>query len=120
MQESVSQGEIYMIPGTIGKQEINSSRQESSIVVRMETVFPIDRLKITTAERNFQRTVEVQIKGGISKSINPPAECRFRPRCPIARDEICGARDHPPLEEKRPGHLVACYLVDREFAVAEQ
>jgi peptide/nickel transport system ATP-binding protein len=62
---------------------------------------------------------EVRIKGGISKAINPIAECRFRPRCPIA-EEICGIEDHPPLEEKRPDHFVSCYLVDREFEVVGQ
>ena len=74
---------------------------------------------VPVPDPTFKRR-EVQIKGGISKSINPPAECRFRPRCPIARDEICGVRDHPPLEEKRAGHFVGCYLVDRELAAAQQ
>jgi|WetSurMetagenome_2_1015567.scaffolds.fasta_scaffold16512_2 hypothetical protein len=64
LQESASQGETYTIHGTIGTQDINTSLQESSIVVRMETVFPIDRMKITTTERNFQRLVEVQVKRG--------------------------------------------------------
>ena len=64
LQESVSQGLTYSIHGTAGKPELNTSRQDSSIVVRMETVFPIDRLRITTTERNFQRPVEVQIKRG--------------------------------------------------------
>jgi len=60
---------------------------------------------------------EVRIKGGITKPINPIPECRFRPRCPIARDGLCDVQDHPPLEEKQPGHFVSCYLVDREFEV---
>jgi len=63
---------------------------------------------------------EVQIKGGISKGINPIPECRFRPRCPIAQDDICGVNDHPALEEKKPDHFVSCYLVDREFEVVGQ
>jgi peptide/nickel transport system ATP-binding protein len=74
---------------------------------------------VPVPDPTFKRP-EVRIKGGISKSINPPAECRFRPRCPIQEDEICGVRDHPPLEEKRPSHFVACYLVDRESVVAGQ
>ncbi|MCB2224261.1 MAG: ABC transporter ATP-binding protein [Actinobacteria bacterium] len=60
---------------------------------------------------------EVRIKGGITKAINPIPECRFRPRCPIAQDGLCDVKDHPMLEEKRPGHWVSCYLVDREFEV---
>jgi len=66
---------------------------------------------VPVPDPTFKRR-EVHIKGGITKSINPLPECRFRPRCPIQRDEICGVRDHPPLVEKRPGHYVACYLVD--------
>ena len=64
LQDNVSQGLTYSIHGTAGKPELNASRQESSIVVRMETLFPLDRLNITTTERNFQRPVEVQIKRG--------------------------------------------------------
>ncbi len=64
LQESDSQGKVYTIPGTSEKSELNASRQENSIVVRMNTVFPLDRLTITTSERNFQRSVEVQIKRG--------------------------------------------------------
>jgi len=73
---------------------------------------------VPVPDPTFKRP-EVRIKGGITKSINPIAECRFRPRCPIQRDEICGTQDHPPLEEKRPGHWVSCYLVDREFEVVQ-
>ena len=58
----------------------------------------------------------VEIKGGISKSINPEPRCRFYERCPIAREDICGVNDHPPLEEKAPDHWVACYLVDKQPA----
>lgn len=73
---------------------------------------------VPVPDPTFKRR-EVRIKGGITKSINPLPECRFRPRCPNAVDEICGTQDHPPLEEKRPGHYVACYLVDREFEVVD-
>ncbi len=58
----------------------------------------------------------VEIKGGISKSINPKPQCRFYERCPMAREDICGPNDHPPLEEKAPDHWVACYLVDKQSA----
>jgi oligopeptide/dipeptide ABC transporter ATP-binding protein len=50
---------------------------------------------------------EVEIRGGVSKPINPPPICRCD-RCPWG-DEVCDANDHPALEEVRPGHLVACY-----------
>ena len=64
LQESDSKGQTYAVHGTIEKPETNASRKESSIIVRMNKVFPLDRLVIATAERNFQRAVEVQIKRG--------------------------------------------------------
>ena len=51
------------------------------------------------------------IRGGISKAINPPPRCRFIDRCPRAAD-VCHSSDHPPLEEANPGHLVACYRTE--------
>ncbi len=52
----------------------------------------------------------VEIKGGISQPIDPPPRCRFYDRCPIAAS-ICQKNDHPPLEDKGDGHMVACYRV---------
>jgi len=63
LQESVRPEQTYVINGNIEKSEINPSRKESSLIVCMNTVFPVDRLMINTAERNFQRLVEVQVKG---------------------------------------------------------
>jgi oligopeptide/dipeptide ABC transporter ATP-binding protein len=51
---------------------------------------------------------EVEIKGGVSKPVDPPPVCRFIARCPWA-DAVCEGNPHPPLEELRPGHYVACY-----------
>lgn len=61
-QESNTQGQSYSIYGALEKPEKDVSRRENSIVVRMNTVFPLDRLTIETSERNFQRLVEVQVK----------------------------------------------------------
>ena len=49
------------------------------------------------------------IKGDLAMSINPAQRCRFYDRCPVA-SESCRQDPHPPLEEKAPGHFVACYL----------
>ena len=57
------------------------------------------------------RRTPVEIKGGISKAINPPPECRFIARCPFAA-EVCQTNPHPPLEQRGPDHFVACYRVD--------
>ena len=50
----------------------------------------------------------VKIKGGVTTLINPPAQCRFYARCPIA-DDYCETNDHPPLEHKGQEQEVACY-----------
>jgi len=52
----------------------------------------------------------VEIKGGVSRPINPPPQCRFYPRCLVA-DGHCRDNDHPPLEDKGGSHWVACYKV---------
>jgi oligopeptide/dipeptide ABC transporter ATP-binding protein len=40
---------------------------------------------------------------------NPPAVCRFHPRCPVAMD-IC-SQEEPQFEEMGPDHWVACFKV---------
>ncbi|MFI6597289.1 dipeptide ABC transporter ATP-binding protein [Nonomuraea sp. NPDC050536] len=53
------------------------------------------------------------IRGELPSAINPPTGCRFRTRCPVARD-ICATE--PPL---RGGlHQVACHFPLREEAAA--
>jgi oligopeptide/dipeptide ABC transporter ATP-binding protein len=37
--------------------------------------------------------------------LNPPAACRFGPRCPYAGSDSC-TTEEPQLREIRPGHLV--------------
>jgi peptide/nickel transport system ATP-binding protein len=53
---------------------------------------------------------EINIKGGVSRPVNPHPRCRFYSRCPIA-DDFCRDNLHPPLEDKGGGHYVACYKV---------
>jgi len=44
--------------------------------------------------------------------LQPPAGCRFHPRCEHARD-VCRSED-PPMVEFRPGHFAACHF-GRDF-----
>jgi oligopeptide transport system ATP-binding protein len=51
---------------------------------------------------------EVILRGEVPSAFNPPAGCRFHPRCPHALP-VC-AQVEPPLREQAAGHLAACHL----------
>lgn len=48
------------------------------------------------------------IPGALADALNPPAGCRFHPRCPSATP-LC-QQDRPKLKEIGKDHMVACYL----------
>jgi oligopeptide/dipeptide ABC transporter ATP-binding protein len=55
-----------------------------------------------------RRRQRIVLAGDPPSPADPPSGCVFHPRCHHPqRDEAC-ARIVPPLEEKAPGHLVAC------------
>lgn len=56
----------------------------------------------------------ILLHGELSSPIDPPAGCRFAPRCPYASPE-CSAMDIE-LKEYADGHLVACRLVEEAAA----
>jgi peptide/nickel transport system ATP-binding protein/oligopeptide transport system ATP-binding protein len=52
----------------------------------------------------------VILKGDVPSPLNPPKGCRFHPRCPVAFDRC--SLEEPQFKEVRPGHWVACLLVE--------
>ncbi len=70
------------------------------------TVALLGAIPIPDPEQNRRRH-RVTLEGEPPSPINPPAACRFHPRCPRATD-IC-RRVEPPLAEYPGGHLAACH-----------
>jgi oligopeptide/dipeptide ABC transporter ATP-binding protein len=54
------------------------------------------------------------LRGEVPSPINPPAGCRFHPRCNYAMD-MC-KKSIPALAEVKTGHFVACFLHHKEKA----
>ena len=52
---------------------------------------------------------EIILTGEVPSPINPPAGCRFHPRCPFAMPKC--SDEEPQLREVTPGHQVSCHLV---------
>ena len=57
-----------------------------------------------------RRQQRIILEGDVPSPINPPAGCRFHPRCPHAMD-VC--RREAPRELDFDGHQVRCHAVEQ-------
>jgi oligopeptide/dipeptide ABC transporter ATP-binding protein len=57
----------------------------------------------------------IVLKGDVPNPANPPAGCRFHPRCFMARP-VCSAEE-PPLREVTAGHWSACHFAEEVGSV---
>lgn len=75
-----------------------------------EQLHPYTKALLSAIPRlsRHSKVQRIILKSEITSPIEPPAACRFAPRCNYACD-ICYA-SRPPLTEEIPGHFVACHL----------
>ena len=58
--------------------------------------------------RKDRQRKRIILSGDVPSPVNPPAGCRFHPRCPIA-SEVCSL-EQPAWRMIRPDHWIACHL----------
>ena len=55
------------------------------------------------------RRQRILLPGDVPSPVNPPAGCRFHPRCPVAMEHC--AVQVPEFKEASPGHWTACWRI---------
>ena len=55
------------------------------------------------------RKDRIVLEGDVPSPINPPAGCRFAPRCRYRQDRC--VKESPSIAEVEPGHFVSCHFV---------
>jgi oligopeptide transport system ATP-binding protein len=56
-----------------------------------------------------KKRLRIFLEGETPSPLSPPTGCAFHPRCPRVVMGKCD-KESPELEEKRPGHKVACFF----------
>jgi len=60
----------------------------------------------------------ILLSGDVPSPVNPPAGCRFHPRCPFTIERC--QNEEPPLETVQTGHKVACHRKTEVQALVRQ
>ena len=60
-----------------------------------------------------RRQHQLLLAGEVPSPINPPAACRFHPRCPYATAKC--SEEEPSLTEWKPGRWAACHFADKVY-----
>jgi oligopeptide/dipeptide ABC transporter ATP-binding protein len=61
------------------------------------------------------KSQRIILSGDVPSPANPPAGCKFHPRCRYAK-AIC-SQEEPALREIKPGHLAACHFSEELMLV---
>ncbi len=70
----------------------------------------LSAVPVTDPDKHRER---ILLPGDVPSPINPPAGCRFHPRCPVAVKGLCDAK--APAMREYAGHQVACHVVEKEL-----
>lgn len=65
-------------------------------------------LAASLPEEPGAQSLFTELRGEAPSPVNPPAGCRFHPRCPQARERC--ATEQPKLSPDSPAHQVACHF----------
>jgi len=69
---------------------------------------------VPVADPSLERAKEHQgVRGELPSAVAPPSGCRFRTRCPFARD-LCAEQEPPLRPFSAYGHLAACHFPLRQ------
>jgi peptide/nickel transport system ATP-binding protein len=92
--------------------ELATSRDLYAVPAHPYTVSLLSAIPVPDPSRKRNRIV---LTGDVPSPANPPAGCRFHPRCYMAQT-ICSQED-PPLREVTAGHWSACHFAEQVVGV---
>jgi oligopeptide transport system ATP-binding protein len=85
--------------------ELGPAEQVATTPVHPYTEALLSAVPIPDPDTHRERIV---LRGDVPSPIDPPAGCRFHPRCPYATD-ICRTEEPPLVEHLPSGHVAACH-----------